>query len=126
MTLPPGWSGIVDEECVTFEGESSLGALQVSSYRKDEAVTDEELRGLADEDIRAGAPLSEGRWGEFVGFELAYVVDEMFWRKWYLRREDQVLFVTYVCAEEDLEDEVEVVEQALATLAGVRGEASAD
>ena len=46
---PEGWTHESDDVCTTFTHPQGGGAFQVSSYRADEAVTDDDLREFAGE-----------------------------------------------------------------------------
>ena len=97
VTLPDGWRGRPDPECDTFEAQEDIGALQISSYRKDEPVMDADLEDFASEHIKSGAKLKRVACGSFTGIYLTYGTDDEYWRHWYLRYGSTMLYVTYVC-----------------------------
>lgn len=47
LNLPDEWQIEYDEKCVTTWRSTSVGALQFSSARKDEPVTDDDLHAFA-------------------------------------------------------------------------------
>jgi hypothetical protein len=90
---PEGWSHESDEDCTTFEHPQGVGAFQVSSYRKEEAVTDDDLREFAGE-----IPLAAVALGRLTGFRTRFSEDDRFWTKWWLRAGDQMIHITYNCS----------------------------
>jgi hypothetical protein len=91
VELPDRWIGSIDEVCATLIASPSIGALQVSAYRKNDAVTDADLLEFANEHIKNGAELSSEVVGDFTGLYLHFgVVDvedteDSYWRMWWLR-----------------------------------------
>ena len=47
LELPDGWSHEFGDDCTTFERPQGVGAFQVSSYRRDGPVPDDDLREFA-------------------------------------------------------------------------------
>ena len=97
LLAPDDWMTQHDEECATLADPEGIGALQLSAAFKDTKVDDADLRDLASEHLDAGAIPAATTLGDFVGFEIAYCTDESAWRTWYLRNDQQALFVTYNC-----------------------------
>ena len=93
LEVSEGWSHESDEDCTTFEHPKGVGAFQVSSYRKDEAVTDEDLREFAGE-----IPLAAVSFARFTGFRTRFSEDDTFWTKWWLRSGQQMIHATYNCS----------------------------
>jgi hypothetical protein len=93
ISLPPGWSARQDEECVTFQGDPPIGALQISSARKSEGVvTDEDLMEFG---ASKKAHLSPATHDRFSGFCAEYCKDGRSWNEWWLRCGDLLVYVTY-------------------------------
>jgi hypothetical protein len=90
LEIPDGWSHDEDESCTTFSHPHGVGAFQVSSYRKDVPVTDDDLREFAG-DIPL-APLSVGA---FTGFRTRFSHADTFWTKWWLKAGPQMIHITY-------------------------------
>lgn len=101
LEVPEGWSHEFDDECTTFEHPQGVGAFQVSSYRKDGPITDDDLREFAGE-----IPLAAVSFGRLAGFRTRFSEDDTFWTKWWLRAGHQMIYVTYNCslADRGLED----------------------
>ena len=120
-TLPPGWSGIYEDDCADFtsDSEDDIGALEISAHRNAEtlAVTDVDLEEMvAEEVIENGALLKPVQLGDFTGFYFDYQADGVYWRTWILRCSRTMLYATYNCEPADKGKEDEPVEQILATL----------
>lgn len=106
LRVPNGWRAWHDEECATLVADDQIGALQISAAFKDSDVLDADLREFAAEHLEAGANAKPTEAGAFVGFEIAFSDADCFWRQWYLRKNRQMLFVTYNCglASQGVED----------------------
>jgi hypothetical protein len=93
VDVPDTWHVTEHPECTTFEPTSGNSALQVSAYRKDSAVSDDDLREFAGD-----VPLSPVSLPQFSGFERTSTDDQFFSRKLWLRAGQSMLFVTYTCS----------------------------
>ena len=114
LNLPRGWTAQDSEECTTFLGPRQIGALQVSAYQKDSAITDEDLVEFAGDDIANGATSSTAACGDFVGLHLV-LEGEPAWDRWLLRSGSRLLYVTYN-RPRDADDEMGDVREILASL----------
>ncbi len=106
-TLPYEWESQRDGDYICLYHPNGVGAVQISAAFKDSAVTKEDLRNFASEHLGAGAKIRELTCGDFCGFTLAFGNKDTYWRHWYLRCANQMLFITYNCYINDrgLEDE---------------------
>ena len=120
IVVPTGWRAYHESECSTLLDGSDIGALQISAMFKDDTILDEELRDLASDKIEAGAITRDVFLGNFVGFEIAFTVDEIFWRQWFLRHKDQCLFITYNCDLRNRNSEKPAISDILASLSSSR------
>jgi hypothetical protein len=115
--LPQGWTGAEDSECATFRANPPLGALQISSVRKDKAdITEEELKDFAVERIPPGTQLNRVSYGRFSGFAAEYFQKGLYWREWLLGSGHLLVYATYNVAlgGEDLEaDKIEAILSSL-------------
>jgi hypothetical protein len=93
LEVPDGWVHESDDVCTTFQHPEGVGAFQVSSYHKDEVVTDDELREYAGE-----IPLAAVSLGRLSGFRTRFSQDDVFWIKWWLRSGCQMIHVIYNCS----------------------------
>jgi hypothetical protein len=116
VTLPPDWIGEHSEECSTIYHPDGVGALQISSYSKNEPVTETDLKSLAQEHIESGANLGEAEAGAFRGFTFALGVDGEFWQFWYVSKDNAALLITYNCSETDLGPERDHAKSIVASL----------
>jgi hypothetical protein len=116
VSLPPTWQGESDPECATFVSDKRLGALQISSARKDGGVTDDDLHDFAGEHLANGAKTKPVTAGAFTGFTFAYGDGENYWRKWFLRHGSLAVFVTYNCPVKHMHQEDPAVEAIVGSL----------
>ncbi len=116
VVIPSTWYETLHDECLTLQAEQSIGALQISSYTKDSDVTDEDLQESADRHLKAGAKSATVSIGPYAGFTIAYGVDGLYWREWYLRHKNQMLYVTYNCENSSRGKEDAVVKEILTSL----------
>jgi hypothetical protein len=122
ITVPDGWRVREDEDCLSILSPSDEDALQLSSHRKNAgAVSDADLLEFAAHHLDAGAPRRDVRLGDFVGFEIAYGVDDLACREWYLRKGRTLLFATFTCGAGRAGQRDETVELALVSLCVPRG-----
>lgn len=99
--MPAEWKGVPEEKCATFSRTPPLGALQISSARKEaEPVTDQDLLEFAVNRLPREAPIHPVRLGPFIGFSKNYVKDNSYWREWWLRCDRLMVYVTYNVAKE--------------------------
>lgn len=113
IEVPQGWGCYLSDDCTTFEKErDAIGAFQVSSYCKDDVVTDDELREFAGE-----VPLVAISTENYSGFRTRFSEDDIFWTKWWLRAGNQMIHATYNCLIDDRGREDEQIAQLIQSLA---------
>ncbi|WP_348680733.1 hypothetical protein, partial [Marinobacter nauticus] len=95
------------------------GIIEPLHYSKEGMVTEEDLRGLAQEHIEAGAKLTETSAGDFKGFTLAFGSDNEFWQLWYVASGPTALFITYNCQAVDRDAEIESIKSMVSSLAAI-------
>lgn len=96
IIIPDEWSCYRDANSVSIHAEPALGVLQVSAARKDaDLVTDDDLRDFAQDHVRTYGDLSPVAIGEWCGFYLKFSTDEYYWREWWLRNKNLLVYVTY-------------------------------
>ena len=96
LEVPESGSHESDDGCTTFEYPQGVGVFQVSSCRKDEAVTDDDLREFAGE-----IPLAAVSFRRVSGFRTRLREDDTFWTNRWLRAGQQMIHVLYNCSLED-------------------------
>ena len=116
VSLPQMWEGHNDPECATFTSAQGIGTLQISSARKDDEVTDEDLLDLARGHLSDGAKTRNVAVGDFKGFTFAYGDGESFWREWFLRRGGLAVFATYNCPATHMHQQDPAVETIISRL----------
>ena len=117
VELPPGWRGHRDRECVTFQADLPIGALQISAARKENApVTSDDLKDFAKERTRGKATLRPARIGEFDGFTSELEDDKASWREWWVRCKDIAIYATYNAPIGDAGTEIPLINMILASL----------
>jgi hypothetical protein len=94
-SVPEGWKANEDNVCVTFTSRRLPGALQVSAAIKEAApVTDADLREFAHERI-ANKQVKAVETTYFDGIHIEFVDNDRFWREWWLKSGNLLLYVTY-------------------------------
>lgn len=94
--LPSGWRGVEEAKCATISRQPRLGVLQVSAARKPKGlVTDQDLRDFAEEHVVAGKVLVGIAYKSFSGFSVDYAKDRLFWKEWWLRSGNLMIYATY-------------------------------
>ena len=94
IEVPDGWSQESEDHCTSFVHQQGVGAFQVSSYRKNEPVTDADLREFAGEVSLAAVSLRN----QLSGYYAQISVEGRFWMKWWLHAGRQMIHVTYNCS----------------------------
>ena len=116
VLLPENWRAWHDEACATIVGPENRSALQLSSYTNPNGdIVDADLEEFALQ-LGTEAVARPTTAGEFIGYEIAFKEDARFWRHWFLRKGNQLVLVTYNCAEEHRGVEDSQVDEVLATL----------
>ncbi|MEW6307148.1 MAG: hypothetical protein AB1705_27100 [Verrucomicrobiota bacterium] len=96
LEIPDGWHHEEGDSCVAFYHPDGVGAFQVSSYRKDDVVTDDDLLEFAGD-----VPLAAVSFGLLRGFRTQFSEGHKFWTKWWLRAGRQMIHATYNCSLSD-------------------------
>jgi hypothetical protein len=120
IAVPPPWKVEECEECVEMTQPEGIGALHISSARKqDGPVSEVEALSQLQENCPDGTQTERVRCGDFAGYVAEYVdwTEGAYWKKWLLTCGRVLLFVTYTCnrGEEELESA-----QASALLSSLR------
>jgi hypothetical protein len=96
VQLPSGWKGVEEGNCATISKQPRLGVLQVSAARKPEGfVSDEDLQDFAEGHLAPGRSFVEVGFKSFVGFSIEYEKDCFFWKEWWLRSGNLMIYATY-------------------------------
>ena len=81
----------------TFEPDAGFGALQLSSYIKDQTVTDDDLVEFLEGMLGQDQNLIEVMQGEFTGFIVETNEDKSWFRYWFLKCSSTMVLATYNC-----------------------------
>lgn len=117
IDLPKHWEVEIDDEIHIIYDPDGFGALQISAFIKsDDPITENELlenTGLEENDFKY---LKKVSCGDFDGYLLMYDVDHTFWKKWWLIKDNLLLFATYNCETTDREKELNFVDTTVNSL----------
>ncbi|MEY4463627.1 MAG: hypothetical protein RLZZ81_598 [Pseudomonadota bacterium] len=120
IQLEEDWELDPNEECYSFFNPEGYGALTISSYIKDTTITSEDIIDLVEFSDEEKLHLGKVRFGDFEGLTLVYKNEEntfwRFWRKFWLRNDKLLLFVTYNCDDKDKDYAVEDINKMLSSL----------
>lgn len=116
LRLASGWTGRSEDDAEVLYHPEGAGALRVSAARKDDPVTDEDLRGFAAQHPEEGASVEAAECGEFRGYRYEIEGESVLVRQWFLRADTLALFLTYNCSLEHAGEEDEALETMLDTL----------
>lgn len=124
LVVPEDWSAELDGGLLTIEPEGHDFALQISTYFKEDDVTDADLSGFAAEYAPADCEPGWVEVGAFSGLWFETLEERAACRYWLLRNGQQMLFVTLVRDAGERGMHEDAVERALDTLRP-EGEATA-
>lgn len=116
INLPDAWEEEHDDEGVTLFDPQGCGALEISAVVQEEPVDEGFLEYMASEHLEAGAEPEEVEFGDFEGLEFGYADQDNYWREWYLRADNLMLYITYHCPLVDEGREDDEVDAMLETL----------
>ncbi len=116
VELPPGWHGEIGKRGVGFERTPALGWIQVTCAHKPGPATDADLEAIAALRTSGGVPLHALACGMFTGFTADHVEDGTFWREWWLRYGNMIVYASYNVAEESKDAETAEVDRLVGSL----------
>jgi hypothetical protein len=119
LTIPPPWSALVTDGVVELTQPEGFGAVHISGARKRKGpVSQEEILAQIDATAPVGSELEPSVLGEFTGKSVEYVDwhADRFWKRWFVSRQNDLLFITYTCKRGDEEMESAEVLALLKTL----------
>lgn len=116
INYPSHWIVRKHKEGFSFYSENGVGALQISAYSKDDEVTERDLIEFAKEEVPEGEDLSKAAIGKYSGIESDFKLADHYWRMWFLRKNQVMLFMTYNCEFEVKNEEREIIDQIVSTL----------
>jgi hypothetical protein len=117
IELLQGWCAEREDCCTSISSEKGAGVLQVSAYHHDgEPVSETDLAEFSEGDYPEGVSLIDHRFGAFTGLHVSFSENGMYWRKWWLRKDSLLLFVTYNCNVENQNAEYAAIDQMVAAI----------
>jgi len=117
VNLPDGWTVENKTDYTIFYLPDGIGDLIISSFEREQEVTEDDLEEFAADHIDSDVDSEEVEYGEFTGFSFCYDVDEEYLCEWFLKSGNLMLFITYSCALEDEDNsEEDIVESILNSL----------
>ncbi len=111
-----GWEAREHGDVAVFVRPEGVGVLQVVSYEQDEDVTPEDLEDLAQEHVQNNHGSTHVEVGDFTGTLYTLREDGEYWQFWYLAADRLAVVLTYNCAEEDRNVEIDEVREMVASL----------
>jgi hypothetical protein len=100
VRLPAGWFAKAEQHGATLSRSPGFGTLQISSARKDTAITVDDLTGFAVERVGSKADLEPVSFGAFSGFQYSRTGEHQYWREWWLKCGSLMIYATYVAPED--------------------------
>lgn len=116
VELPPDWCAQNCRGNVAIYDPNGVGALQISSIRKQHEVTEADLRETAGGFPANADELRPIQVGEFVGLWCESQEAESYWVRWLIARGSVMLFITYNCAASERGRERDMLTRVLTSL----------
>jgi len=129
LEVPDDWTIDQDEEtgAISVSDPDEVGCLDLlvveseSSIEGKADVLDDEFNAfiqdsVLQEELSALPELIDVGFNQFAGKALAYELDGLAWREWYLKGPHYILMVTYNCDQENRDMDASLVDQILETL----------
>lgn len=120
IQLEKNWELNPDEEFYSFFNPEGYGVLTISCYTKDTTITNEDIIELIEFSDEEKLHLGRVKFGDFEGLTLIYMNEEnnfwRFWKKFWLRNNKLLLFVTYNCDDNDKDYETKAISKMLSSL----------
>lgn len=109
------WHISEDNGCVTLEKAGVSGALQLSVAEKEnEEVSEDDLKEFAERETTA--QLVPFRTQSFSGIQTEFWNGDRFWKRWWLRKDTILLFVTYTVVSRAKPRQIEEIDAIVASL----------
>lgn len=116
LRYPDTWQAEEEDEILRLYDPKGEGELTISYQQTEEPLSSEDLLGIADEDIEAGAEPDVVTIGQFSGIQFDYESEGEYWCEWYLANDDLLLFATFNCPVGSEDKELAGNEVVLSTL----------
>ena len=117
MILPEEWHAETGDDLICIVDKDDVGEIAITTLCKESGrVNAYDVLAMASEESPEIAEWHQARAGTFEGVTGMYREDGASIREWYLGSESLLLFITYVCAEEDEGLDDSSVDELLGTL----------
>ena len=117
LELPEEWQAEQDEETIIITDDDAVGEIAITTLKKDgDLVDDAELKAYAEDIEQQHGAGSAVEVSELQGFYYAYREDDEAIREWYLRCDDLLVLITYVCDVSNAGMDDSAVDEILSTL----------
>ncbi|WP_040481489.1 hypothetical protein [Luminiphilus syltensis] len=117
VLLPPEWRAEHDDDVVRIADSDDIGEIELTTLCKDVGdVQPEELEAMARGESPEITDWQSATLGAFSGWVGDFRDDGAYIREWYLAASNVLLYVTYICDEEDAAMDASAVVELLDTL----------
>ena len=117
MMLPEEWHAENDDDVIRIVDQDDIGEIEITTLHKQSGrVNASDVAAMASEESPEITEWHQAGGGGFEGVTGAYREDGASIREWYLRSESLLLYITYVCAEENEGLDDASVDELLGTL----------
>ena len=117
LLLPPEWSAEQDDDVVIIIDSDDVGELSMTTLCKQQGeVEGSELLSMAREESPEVADWQHCTVGAFAGVSGCFREDGAYIREWYVAAGRVLIYITYICDEENAAMDDAAVDELLATL----------
>lgn len=117
LLLPPEWHAEQEDDVVVIVDSDAVGELSFTTLCKQVGdVGSGELRAMAREESPEIADWTKVTLGAFTGLTGCFREDGAYIREWYLAAANVLIYVTYLCDDENAEMDDAAVDELLDTL----------
>ncbi|WP_101756567.1 hypothetical protein [Oceanicoccus sp. KOV_DT_Chl] len=117
LELPDEWQAEQDEETIIITDEDAVGEIAITTLQKDDGIVDDsELKEYAEDIELDYGPGIAVEVSDLEGVYYCYQQEGEAIREWYLRYEDLLVLITYVCDVSNAGMDDGAVDEILSTL----------
>ena len=117
LLLPPEWIAERDDDIVHITDRDGVGELEITTLCADTgAITIGDVKSMALEESPEVGQWEPVRLGAFEGVSGEFVEDGAAITEWYVAKEAVLLYITYLCNEEDAGMDLAAIVEMLSTL----------
>jgi hypothetical protein len=116
LKIPNGWIHEQSADCDSFFNPNGKGALQFSSAIKKDNISHQDLIDYSAKFIKDSIDFTSCTFGDFEGISFSTIINSTFWCRWYLKKDNLLLFVTYNCEYSTKDEETPEINSILHSL----------